>query len=100
MYIYSFFITNTVLFCIGALGTFLNRRNFISMLMCIEIMLLAVNMNFLAASCYLDDITGQLMALFVMTVAAAETAIGLALCVIYHRLRATLDVEFINLLKG
>jgi len=95
-----FFLTIIVLFVIGAFGTFLNRRNFITMLMCIEIMLLAVNMNLFIASSILDDIAGVLLALFVMTVAAAETAIGLALCVIYHRLRSTLDVEFINLLKG
>jgi len=100
MQIDFFFITNLGLFIIGALGTFLNRRNFLIMLLCIEIMLLSVNLNFLTASAALDDITGQLFALWVITAAAAETAIGLALCVLYNRLRATLDVEFMNLLKG
>ena len=93
-------LTHLGLFIIGALGTFLNRRNFLIMLMSIEIMLLAVNLNFLTASVAIDDVIGQLFALWVMTAAAAETAIGLALCVLYNRLRATLDVEFICLMKG
>lgn len=95
-----FLLTHLVLFAMGAVGTFLNRRNFIIMLMCIEVMLLATNLVFLTASVALDDITGQLLALWVMTAAAAETALGLALCVLYYRLRATLDVELINLMKG
>lgn len=95
-----FLATNFVIFIMGALGTFLNRRNFIIMLLCIELMLLSANLIFLNASVGLDDINGQLMALLVMTAAAAETAIGLALCVLHYRLRGTLDVEFINLMKG
>lgn len=95
-----FMLTSLVLFAMGAVGTFLNRRNFIIMLMCIELMLLATNLVFLTASVALDDLTGQLLALWVMTAAAAETALGLALCVLHYRLRSTLDVELINLMKG
>lgn len=68
--------------------------------MSIELMLLAVNLNFLLFSVYLDDLLGQVFALYILTVAAAESAIGLALLVVYYRLRATIDVEFINLIKG
>lgn len=95
-----FFGVNLVLFIMGALGTFLNRRNLIMMLLCIEVMLLAANLIFLTASVALDDLTGQLLALWVMTAAAAETALGLALCVLQSRVRHTLDVEFMNLMKG
>nr|AIK66614.1 NADH dehydrogenase subunit 4L [Rotundella rotunda] len=96
----SFFLTYVVLFSMGAIGTFLNRRNFIIMIVCIEIMLLSTNLIFLTASVSLDDLNGQLLALWVLTAAAAETALGLALCVLHFRLRATLDVELINLMKG
>jgi NADH-quinone oxidoreductase subunit K len=95
-----FLISSLLLFGIGAVGTFLNRRNFIFILMCIELMLLAVNSVFLTASVHLDDINGQLLFLLVLTAAATETSLGLALCVLHYRLRKTLDVEFINLLKG
>lgn len=95
-----FLCTDLVLFIMGAIGTFLNRRNFIIMLMCIELMLLSTNLVFLTASTLVDDISGMLMALWVMTAAAAETALGLALCVLHVRLRSTLDVELMNLLKG
>jgi NADH:ubiquinone oxidoreductase subunit K len=70
------------------------------MLMSIELMLLAVNMNFLVFSVYLDDVLGQVFALFVLTVAAAESAIGLALLVVYYRIRGTIQVEYINLIRG
>jgi NADH-quinone oxidoreductase subunit K len=89
-----------LLFLIGIWGIFLNRKNIIIMLMSIELMLLAVNMNFVVFSVYLDDLVGQVFALFVLTVAAAESAIGLALLVVYYRVRGTIAVEFINLLKG
>ncbi len=89
-----------LLFLLGFWGIFLNRKNIIIMLMSIELMLLAVNLNFLFFSVYLDDIIGQLFALFVLTVAAAESAIGLALLVVYYRVRGTIAVEFISLLKG
>lgn len=89
-----------ILFLLGIWGIFLNRKNIIIMLMSIELMLLAVNLNFLFFSVFLDDLIGQLFALLVLTVAAAESAIGLALLVVYYRIRGTIAVEFINLIKG
>ena len=89
-----------LLFLLGIWGIFFNRKNIIIMLMSIDLMLLAVNLNFLVFSVYLDDLIGQLFALFVLTVAAAESAIGLALLVVYYRVRGTIAVEFISLLKG
>lgn len=100
MHLCYFLWTDLLLFILGAIGTFLNRRNFIIMLMCIELMLLSTNLLFLSASTLLDDLSGMLMALWVITRAAAETALGLALCVLHVRLRSTLDVELMNLLKG
>ena len=88
------------LFLVGVWGIFLNRKNIIVMLMSIELMLLAVNFNFLIFSVYVDDLLGQVFSLFILTVAAAESAIGLALLVIYYRARGTVAVEFINLMKG
>lgn len=89
-----------IIFLLGIWGIFLNRRNIIIMLMSIELMLLAVNLNFLVFSVYLDDMMGQLFALLVLTVAAAESAIGLAILVITFRIRRTIAVEFINCMKG
>jgi NADH-quinone oxidoreductase subunit K len=88
------------LFLLGLWGIFLNRKNIIVMLMSIELMLLAINCTFLVFSMYLDDLLGQVFALFILTVAAAESSIGLALLVIYYRARGTVAIEFINLLKG
>ena len=96
----KFLAVSMVLFLLGIWGIFLNRKNIIVMLMSIELMLLAVNMNFLIFSVHLDDMLGQLFSLFILTVAAAESAIGLALLVIYYRIRGTIAVEFISLLKG
>jgi NADH-quinone oxidoreductase subunit K len=96
----KYLAVSMTLFLLGIWGIFLNRKNIIIMLMSIELMLLAVNMNFLFFSVYLDDLIGQLFALLVLTVAAAESAIGLALLVIYYRVRGTIAVEFINLIKG
>jgi NADH-quinone oxidoreductase subunit K len=90
----------STLFLLGVWGIFLNRKNIIVMLMSIELMLLAVNTNFLVFSLYVDDLVGQVFALFILTVAAAESSIGLALLVIYYRARGTVAVEFMNLLKG
>jgi NADH-quinone oxidoreductase subunit K len=89
-----------ILFTLGIFGIFLNRKNIIIILMSIELMLLAVNINFVAFSSFLHDLTGQIFALFVLTVAAAEAAIGLAILVIYFRNRGTIAVEDINLMKG
>ena len=89
-----------LLFTIGVLGIFLNRKNIIIILMSVELILLAVNINFVAFSSYLGDLVGQVFALFVLTVAAAEAAIGLAILVVYFRNRGTIAVEDVNLMKG
>jgi len=85
---------------IGVVGIFLNRKNIIILLMAIELMLLAVNMNFIAFSYYLGDMAGQIFVFFILTVAAAEAAIGLAIIIIVFRNNRTIDVEDINQLKG
>ena len=89
-----------ILFTVGVLGIFLNRKNIIIILMSIELILLAVNINFVAFSAYLGDLVGQVFALFILTVAAAEAAIGLAILVVYFRNRGTIAVEDVNLMKG
>jgi len=96
----EFLAVSIILFLLGIWGIFFNRKNIIIMLMSIELMLLAVNLNFLLFSVYLDDLIGQIFALLILTVAAAESAIGLALLVVYYRVRGTIAVEFINLIKG
>lgn len=88
------------LFTLGMFGIFLNRKNVIIILMSVELMLLAVNINLVAFSTFLHDLAGQVFAMFVLTVAAAEAAIGLAILVIYFRNRGTIAVEDINLMKG
>ena len=88
------------LFVIGIFGLFLNRKNVIVMLMSIELMLLAVNINFVAFSAYLGDLVGQVFTMFVLTVAAAEAAIGLAILVCFFRLRGSIAVEDVNVMKG
>ncbi len=89
-----------ILFTLGIFGVFLNRKNVIVILMSIELMLLAVNINLIAFSTHLHDLVGQVFALFVLTVAAAEAAIGLAILVVYFRNRGSIAVEDINLMKG
>ena len=89
-----------ILFTLGIFGIFLNRKNVIIILMSIELMLLAVNINFVAFSAFLDDYVGQVFAMFVLTVAAAEAAVGLAILVVYFRNRGTIRVEDINMMKG
>ncbi len=89
-----------ILFTLGLLGIFLNRKNVIVILMSIELMLLAVNINMVAFSAHMNDLTGQIFAMFVLTVAAAEAAIGLAILVVYHRNRGSIEVEDINMMKG
>ena len=89
-----------ILFTIGVFGIFLNRKNIIVILMSIELILLAVNINFVAFSSFLHDLVGQVFALFILTVAAAEAAIGLAILVVYFRNRGTIAVEDVNLMKG
>ena len=89
-----------ILFTVGVLGIFVNRKNVIVILMSVELILLAVNINFVAFSAYLGDLVGQVFALFVLTVAAAEAAIGLAILVVYFRNRGTIAVEDVNVMKG
>jgi NADH-quinone oxidoreductase subunit K len=89
-----------ILFVLGVFGIFLNRKNVIVILMAIELILLAVNINLVAFSAYLGDMVGQVFAMFVLTVAAAEAAIGLAILVIYFRHRGTIAVDDINQMKG
>ena len=89
-----------ILFSIAVVGIFLNRRNLIILLMAIELMLLAVNINFVAFSAHLGDLVGQVFAMFILTVAAAEAAIGLAILVVYFRNRGSIAVEDINMMKG
>jgi NADH-quinone oxidoreductase subunit K len=89
-----------ILFTLGVFGIFLNRRNVIIILMSVELILLSVNINMVAFSVFLGNLTGQVFALFILTVAAAEAAIGLAILVVYFRNRGTIAVEDINLMKG
>ncbi len=91
---------SAMLFTIGVFGIFVNRRNIIILLMSIELILLAVNINLVAFSAYLGDMVGQIFAMFVLTVAAGEAAIGLAILVIYFRGRGTIAVDDINQMKG
>ncbi len=89
-----------ILFTLGVFGIFLNRKNVIIILMSIELMLLAVNINFIAFSVFLNDMAGQVFAMLVLTVAAAEAAIGLAILVVYFRNRGSIAVEDVNVMKG
>jgi len=95
-----YLILSAVIFSIGIIGVFLNRKNIIIILMSIELILLAVNINLVSFSIYLQDIVGQVFAVFILTVAAAEAAIGLAIIVIYYKNKGSIDVQSINTLKG
>ena len=88
------------LFIIGLIGIFINSKNIIIILMSIELILLSVNLNFIIFSVLFDDIIGQIFAIFILTIAAAEASIGLAILVIYYRVRGTISIEFVNLMKG
>jgi NADH-quinone oxidoreductase subunit K len=96
----SYLFVSAALLVLGIFGIFLNRKNVIIILMSIELILLAVNLNLVAFSAALDDLTGQVFAMFVLTVAAAEAAIGLAIVMIYFRNRGSIQVEDVNLMKG
>jgi len=98
--ILKFLTTSIFLFLIGLMGIFLIKKNIIIILMSIELMLLSININFILFSVYLDNITGQLFALFIVTVAAAESAIGLAILVVYYRIKGLVSINFINSIKG
>ena len=95
-----YLVLGAILFAISVIGIFLNRRNVILMLMALELMLLAVNLNFIAFSHYLNDISGQVFVFFILTVAAAESAIGLAILVVLFRERRSINVEDLNTLRG
>ncbi len=95
-----YLIVAAILFSLGIFGIFLNRKNVIVILMSIELMLLAVNINFVAFSSWLGDLTGQVFTVFILTVAAAEAAIGLAILVIFFRNRGSIAVEDISVMKG
>lgn len=95
-----YLVLGAILFAIGLVGIFLNRKNVIILLMSIELMLLAVNMNFVAFSYYLQDISGQIFVFFILTVAAAESAIGLAILVVLFRNMRTINVDDLDKLKG
>ncbi len=98
--IFHYLILAVIIFTIGVCGMFLNRKNVITILMSIELMLLAVNINFVTFSSYLGDITGQVFTMFVLTVSAAEAAIGLAILVVYFRNRGSIAVDDISSMKG
>jgi NADH-quinone oxidoreductase subunit K len=95
-----YLVVSGILLVIGMFGIFLNRKNVIIILMAIELILLAVNLNLVAFSAALNDLTGQVMAMLVLTVAAAEAAIGLAIVLVYFRNRGSIEVEDVNLMKG
>ncbi|MEA3302788.1 MAG: NADH-quinone oxidoreductase subunit NuoK [Pseudomonadota bacterium] len=96
----DYLIVGAILFSLSVVGIFINRKSVIVLLMCIELMLLAVNINFVAFSAYLNDMTGQVFVFFILTVAAAEAAIGLAILVVLFRNRNTINVQDLDLLKG
>jgi NADH-quinone oxidoreductase subunit K len=95
-----YLIVSAILFVLGVFGIFMNRKNVIVILMSVELILLSVNLNLVAFSAALGDLTGQVFAMFILTVAAAEAAIGLAIVVIYFRNRGSIEVEDVSTLKG
>lgn len=98
--LYDYLILGAIIFGIGLAGIVINRRNVIILLMCVELLLLAVNTNFIAFSHYLNDLGGQIFVFFILTVAAAEAAIGLAILMVLFRSRRTIEVEELDTLKG
>ena len=100
IYLEHYLFLAAIIFTIGVLGIFLNKKNVIIILMSVELMLLAVNINLVAFSAYAGDLVGQIFALFILTVAAAEAAIGLAILVVFFRNRGSIAVEDVNLMKG
>ena len=95
-----YLIVGAVLFCLSVAGMFINRKNVILLLMCIELMLLAVNLNFIAFSHFLQNVAGQVFVFFILTVAAAESAIGLAILVVLFRNRSSINVEDLDAMRG
>nr|WCH57702.1 NADH dehydrogenase subunit 4L [Hypnea musciformis] len=98
--LFNYMNISIFLFLVSILGLFINQKNILVMLMSLEMMFLSVNFNLIASSVHLDDISGQIFSLLILTVAAAESSIGLAILVIYYRIRSTITVELMNLMKG
>lgn len=98
--LFHYLVVAGILFTVGVCGIFLNRKNVITILMSIELMLLAVNINMVAFSAYKQDMTGQVFTMFILTVAAAEAAIGLAILVVHFRKRDSIEIEDMNQMKG
>ncbi len=96
----DYLVVGGILFCLGVAGIFINRRNAVLLLMCIELILLAVNFNFIAFSHFMGDVTGQIFVFFILTVAAAESAIGLAILVVLFRNRDSINVDDFDSMKG
>jgi NADH-quinone oxidoreductase subunit K len=96
----TFLATSLFIFFFGLCGVFLNRKNILLVLMAVELILLSINFTFLVSSNYLDDRFGQIFAVFILTVASAESAVGLAILVVYYRVKGTLSPDFLSLLKG
>jgi NADH-quinone oxidoreductase subunit K len=96
----DYLVLGAILFCLSVAGIFLNRKNVLILLMCVELNLLAVNINFIAFSHFLDDVAGQVFVFFILTVAAAEAAIGLAILVVLFRNRRTINVRDLDELRG
>ncbi|MES2142568.1 MAG: NADH-quinone oxidoreductase subunit NuoK [Pseudomonadota bacterium] len=95
-----YLILGAIIFCLGLLGLVINRKNVLILLMCVELLLLAVNMNFIAYSHYLHDLAGQIFVFFILAVAAVEAAIGLAILVVLFRTRHSIEVDALNRLRG
>jgi NADH-quinone oxidoreductase subunit K len=100
LYIINFLIFSITLFFISILGIFLTRKNLILIIICIELMLLSINFNFIIFSVYLNDIFGQIITIFILTLAGAEASIGLAILIIFYRIRGIISINFLNILKG
>ena len=98
--IFEYLLLSAILFTIGATGIFVNRKNLILIVMSIEIMLLAVSFNFITFSYYLNDVKGQIFVIFILTIAAAESAIGLAILMAYFRNKGNIEVQTLNTLRG
>ena len=98
--IHNYIFISLLIFILGTIGIIINRKNIIILLMCIELILLAINFLLLTTSCLIDNLDAQIFAFYILVVAAAESAIGLALLVVYYRVRGSISVEFINLMKG
>jgi NADH-quinone oxidoreductase subunit K len=95
-----FLLLSIILFTVGSCGMFLFRKHIINILISLELLILSINVNFIVFSCFLDDLIGQLYSLLVLTIAAAESSIGLAILIVYYRLRGGISIDLISLLKG